>query len=171
VASLTANLRMPQAGAVVPKYQVAGQLCVIELTLGCQFFGRQEPGNRAGVLPLTGPGGSKRAGFPAKPRRMLPDVIFPRRSAVWLSPCTVSVQSVAKGAAMRSELVTGALQHVPNRYLLTRLAAKAIRAFHRPNTRIAETTNDVLRRFSAKSPMAFRPNSSALSRRKLRRAS
>lgn len=51
---------------------------------------------------------------------------------------------------MRSELVASALKHVPNRYLLTCMAAKAIRGFHRPNTRIAETANDVLRRFGAK---------------------
>ena len=55
---------------------------------------------------------------------------------------------------MCSELVTGALKHIPNRYLLTRLAATAIRAFHRPDTRIAETANQVLFRFSLKDPMA-----------------
>ena len=48
---------------------------------------------------------------------------------------------------MRSELVFEAMQHENNRYLLARLAAKAVRAFHRPNTRIEETTNDVLQRF------------------------
>jgi hypothetical protein len=53
---------------------------------------------------------------------------------------------------MRSELVFGATQHVANRYLLVRLAAKAVRAFHRPNTRIAETANDVLVRFGTKDP-------------------
>ena len=57
---------------------------------------------------------------------------------------------------MRSELVTGALKHVPNRYLLTRLAAKAIRGFHRPNTRVAETANEVLFRFSLSDPLARR---------------
>lgn len=72
---------------------------------------------------------------------------------------------------MRSELVTGALQHVPNRFLLTRVAAKAIRAFHRPNSRIADTTNDVLRRFSTRNPIALRPTSSSLTRPELRRAS
>jgi hypothetical protein len=53
---------------------------------------------------------------------------------------------------MRSELVFGATQHVSNRYLLVKLAAKAVRAFHRPNTRIAETANDVLRRFGFEDP-------------------
>jgi hypothetical protein len=72
---------------------------------------------------------------------------------------------------MRSELVTGALEVVPNRYLLARLAATAIRAFHRPNTRVADTANDVLRRFSTTSPIALTPRSSALSRPQLRRAS
>ena len=53
---------------------------------------------------------------------------------------------------MRSELVFGAMHHVANRYLLVRLAAKAVRAFHRPNTRIEETANEVLQRFSFADP-------------------
>ena len=53
---------------------------------------------------------------------------------------------------MRSELVFGATHYVANRYLLVRVAAKAVRAFHRPNTRIAETANDVLQRFSSENP-------------------
>lgn len=72
---------------------------------------------------------------------------------------------------MRSEQVTGALKLVPNRYLLTRVAAKAIRAFHRPNTRIADTTNDVLRRFSTKNLIVLSPMSSLSSGPELRRAS
>jgi hypothetical protein len=48
---------------------------------------------------------------------------------------------------MRSELVFGAMTRVSNRYLLTKLAAKATRKLHRPNTRIQETTNDVLMHF------------------------
>jgi hypothetical protein len=36
---------------------------------------------------------------------------------------------------------------VENRYKLCQLAAKATRKFHRPNTRIQETMNDVLQRF------------------------
>lgn len=55
---------------------------------------------------------------------------------------------------MRSDLVFGALKHAPNRFLLTKLAAKAIRELHRPNTRISETANDVLERFSHTQPMA-----------------
>jgi hypothetical protein len=72
---------------------------------------------------------------------------------------------------MRSELVAGALQHVPNRYLLTCLTSKAIRAFHRPNTRIAQTTNEVLERLGTDSPIPLAPKSSASSRSDLRRAS
>jgi hypothetical protein len=49
---------------------------------------------------------------------------------------------------MRSDLVFGAHALVPNRFLLCKLAAKATRAFHRPGTRIHDTTNDVLERFS-----------------------
>ena len=48
---------------------------------------------------------------------------------------------------MRSELVFGAMHYVANRYLLANLAAKAVRALHRPNTRVAETANGVLSRF------------------------
>jgi hypothetical protein len=66
------------------------------------------------------------------------------------------------GMEMRSELVTGALKHVSNRYQLTHLAAKAIRMFHRPNTRIADTTNEVLHRFSLRDPLVRRSPSSSL---------
>jgi hypothetical protein len=55
---------------------------------------------------------------------------------------------------MRSDLVFGALTHVPNRFLLTKLAAKAVRRLHRPNTRISETTNDVLAYLSRTPPMS-----------------
>lgn len=59
---------------------------------------------------------------------------------------------------MRSQLVTSALKHIPNRYLLTRITARAIRGFHRPNTRIAETANEVLLRSGTKNPIAVLPN-------------
>jgi hypothetical protein len=55
---------------------------------------------------------------------------------------------------MRSELVFYAIANVPNRFLLMRLASRATRKFHRPNTRISETVNDVLVRFGGKNPMA-----------------
>jgi hypothetical protein len=55
---------------------------------------------------------------------------------------------------MRSELVFGAMTHVSNRFLLTKLAARATRKLHRPNTRIQETVNDVLARFSHANPIA-----------------
>jgi hypothetical protein len=55
---------------------------------------------------------------------------------------------------MRSELVFGAMGYVSSRYLLTRVASKAIRKLHRPNTRIEETTNDVLVRFRHANPIA-----------------
>lgn len=54
---------------------------------------------------------------------------------------------------MRSELVFGAMAHISNRFLLTQLAAKATRKFHRPNTRIQDTTNGVLERFGRSSPI------------------
>lgn len=45
---------------------------------------------------------------------------------------------------MRSDLIYGALDTVTNRYLLCQLVSKATRKFHRPNTRIQETMNEVL---------------------------
>lgn len=62
---------------------------------------------------------------------------------------------------MRSELVLGALKHVPNRYQLTHVAAKAIRAFHRPKARIADTANEVLTRLSLTDPIARGPRTSS----------
>ena len=56
---------------------------------------------------------------------------------------------------MRSELVFGAMAHVPNRFLLTKLASKAVRKLHRPNTRIQGTANDVFLRFKHANPMAL----------------
>lgn len=47
---------------------------------------------------------------------------------------------------MRSDLIFDALRTVQNRYMLCQIAAKATRKFHRPNTRIQETMNDVLTR-------------------------
>jgi hypothetical protein len=55
---------------------------------------------------------------------------------------------------MRSELIFGAKTYVSNRFLLARLASKAIRKLHKPNTRVEDTTNDVLVRFSQANPLA-----------------
>ena len=55
---------------------------------------------------------------------------------------------------MRSDLVFGALTHVSNRFLLTRVAANATRKFHRPNTRIEDTANEVFERFRLANPLA-----------------
>jgi hypothetical protein len=56
---------------------------------------------------------------------------------------------------MRSELVFSAMAHISNRFLLTKLASKATRKFHRPNTRIQDTTNDVFVHFSRANPIAI----------------
>ncbi len=48
---------------------------------------------------------------------------------------------------MRSDLIFGALTHISNRYQLCQLASKATRKLHKPNTRLQDTTNDVLVRF------------------------
>ena len=55
---------------------------------------------------------------------------------------------------MRSELIFGAMTYVSNRFLLTRVAAKATRRFHRPNTRIEDTANEVFERFARANPLA-----------------
>lgn len=55
---------------------------------------------------------------------------------------------------MRSDLIFGALAHVENRYQLCQLASKATRKLHKPNTRLQDTTNDVLVRFHESSPVA-----------------
>ena len=47
---------------------------------------------------------------------------------------------------MRSDLIYDALGTVQNRYLLCQVASKATRRFHKPNTRVQETMNDVLTR-------------------------
>jgi hypothetical protein len=47
---------------------------------------------------------------------------------------------------IRSDLVFEALHTLRNRYMLCQLASKATRKFHRPNTRIQETMNQVLER-------------------------
>ncbi len=49
---------------------------------------------------------------------------------------------------MRSDRVFPAVRAVQNRYLLCQLAAQATRKFHRPNTRVQDTMNDVLNRFA-----------------------
>ena len=54
---------------------------------------------------------------------------------------------------MRSDLIFGALAHVENRYTLCQLASKATRKLHKPNTRLQDTTNDVLDRFKDTIPM------------------
>ena len=58
---------------------------------------------------------------------------------------------------MRSDLVFGALSHVSNRYQLCQLASKATRKLHKPNTRLQDTTNEVLVRFHAANPGAALP--------------
>jgi hypothetical protein len=55
---------------------------------------------------------------------------------------------------MRSKLVFCALAYVSNPYVLVRLALEATRKIHTANTRIQETSNDVLARFSRASPVA-----------------
>jgi hypothetical protein len=58
---------------------------------------------------------------------------------------------------MRSDLVFGALSHVSNRYRLCQLASKATRKLHKPNTRLQDTTNEVLCRFQTADPGSAAP--------------
>jgi hypothetical protein len=55
---------------------------------------------------------------------------------------------------MRSELIFDVKCQVPNRFLLTKLLAKATRGSHKPGSRIQDTTNDVLVRFGRSNPIA-----------------
>ena len=49
---------------------------------------------------------------------------------------------------MRSDKVFEALHTMQNRYMLCQLASKATRKFHKPNTRIQDTTNEVMNRIA-----------------------
>jgi hypothetical protein len=94
----------------------------------------------------------------------------------WQCKCIQAMEELIRPSmpeedTMRSELVFGAMAHIPNRFLLTKLASKATRKFHKPNTRIQDTTNDVFVRFSCANPIAtvhYLPERTAI---QLRRAS
>lgn len=58
---------------------------------------------------------------------------------------------------MRSDLVFGALSQLTNRYQLCQLASKATRKLHKPNTRLQDTTNEVLVRFHTTHPGTLAP--------------
>jgi hypothetical protein len=78
----------------------------------------------------------------------------------WQCKCIQAIEelnqpSMPQEDTMRSELVFGAMAHISNRFLLTKLASKATRKFHRPNTRIQDTTNDVFVHFSRANPIAI----------------
>jgi hypothetical protein len=83
----------------------------------------------------------------------------------WHCECTraikaieeLSQSSILPEDTMRSELIFGAMTYVSNRFLLTRLASKATRSFHRPNTRIQDTANEVFERFTHTNPLAGVP--------------
>jgi len=49
---------------------------------------------------------------------------------------------------MRSEMVFAAEHRLPNRYMLCRVLATATRKFHKPATRIEDTTDAMLRRIA-----------------------
>jgi len=49
---------------------------------------------------------------------------------------------------VRSEMVLAAERTLPNRYVLCRVLATATRKFHKPATRIEDTTDALLRRIA-----------------------
>jgi hypothetical protein len=78
---------------------------------------------------------------------------------LWQCKCIQAIEELNQPLmpqedTMRSELVFGAMAHISNRFLLTKLASKATRKLHKPNTRIQDTANDVFVRFSRASPIA-----------------
>jgi hypothetical protein len=102
-------------------------------------------------------GGPRCAGFPAAP----PAQFEPGGQRFFLKEELV----------MRSDLVFGALSHVSNRYQLCQLASKATRKLHKPNTRLQDTTNEVLGRFQTTNPGSAAPvKASADQRVETRRA-
>jgi hypothetical protein len=76
--------------------------------------------------------------------------IVPKQSQqnVDLEAVLRAVRKTPQGEVMRSDKVFEALHTLQNRYMLCQIASKATRKFHKPNTRIQDTTNDVLNRIS-----------------------
>ncbi len=72
---------------------------------------------------------------------------------------------------MRSELVFAAERTLPNRYSLCRLVSTATRKFHRPNTRVEETTDAVLRHIAKASNGAVELDKAEMQIQTLSRAS
>jgi|SRR5271157_5876496 len=56
---------------------------------------------------------------------------------------------------VRSEMVFKAKHTLPNRYMLCRVLATATRKFHKPATRIEETTDAMLRRIASSNATAL----------------
>jgi hypothetical protein len=82
-----------------------------------------------------------------------------RSTPIWHRECFKAIKDGNKSLIlsedpMRSVLVFGAMTHVSNRFLLARVLAKATREFHRPGTRIQDTTNEVLAHFGRANPIA-----------------
>jgi len=59
-----------------------------------------------------------------------------------------------KEMPLRSDLVFQATAQISNRFKLCKLATKATRTIHRPNTRLQDTINDVLIRCHESNPEA-----------------
>jgi len=70
----------------------------------------------------------------------------PEGSAPQGSPYRIFIRQ--EETFMRSELVFEAVHTLRNRYTLCQLASKATRKFHRPSTRIQDTTNEVLNKIA-----------------------
>jgi hypothetical protein len=75
-----------------------------------------------------------------------------RSMLLWHCECFKTISDgneslILSEGPMRSDLVFGVIKQVSNRFLLANALAKATRRFHKPGTRIEDTTNDVLIRF------------------------
>src|ERR1017187_6754047 len=60
-----------------------------------------------------------------------------------------TISRLERGLMKRSDRVFDALHTLRNRYMLCQIASKATRKFHKPNTRIQETMNEVFERIAS----------------------
>jgi len=75
--------------------------------------------------------------------------VFEPGTALVLNLFSDSLWGLGEDEMKRSDRVFDALHTLRNRYMLCQLASKATRKFHKPNTRIQETMNEVLDRIAS----------------------
>jgi hypothetical protein len=80
--------------------------------------------------------------FESRPNSSLADALdHPAVGGRWDRSLMIPIEGERPN--MRSDRVFDALHTLRNRYMLCQLASKATRKFHKPNTRIQETMNQV----------------------------